>query len=144
VGGSTLVDGVGSAAIAAGRIAQAARSLKSAVAEKVTRATSKCHEPQFPAGQPLWNRPEKSVLSAGDGLKPSCQQAADGLVGDGWIAGQHAQQHHELVGSRALEIQQDRPPPADNTGATRQIAQRFLADMVADLAGQLQGFLQKP
>ena len=113
------VDGVASADRAAKRIAQIARSLKSAEAAKVTRATLKCHEPQFLAGQRLRSWPETSVLSTGDGLKPSCQQAADGLIGDGWIAGQHPQQHHELVGSRAFEIQQDRPPPADNTGATR-------------------------
>ena len=104
---------------------------------------AKCHEPHFLAGQPRRSRLKTSVLSAGEGLKPPCQQAADGLVGNGWIADQHPQQYRELVSSRALEIQQDRPPTADNTGATRQIAQRFFADMVADLAGQLQGFLQK-
>jgi hypothetical protein len=85
-----------------------------------------------------------SVLTAGKGLQPPGEQPADRLAGHRRIEGQHRQEHRESIGGWALEIQEDRPPTADDAGPAGQIAQRFLANMVADLAGQLQSFLQKP
>jgi len=65
------------------------------------------------------------------------------LFTDGGITSQGTQQHREPVSSRALEIQQDRPPATDDAAATGEIAKRFLADQVAELTAQLQRFLEQ-
>ena len=94
------------------------------------------------AGQSAGNK-RATRLPAGDSLKTTCQQAADRLLTDGGVTGQGTQQHREPVSSRALEIQQDRPPATDDAGATWEIAKRFLADQIADLTAQLQRFLKQ-
>ena len=82
-------------------------------------------------------------LAAGNCSKPRGKQAADGLACDGGIAGQHAQQHRESIGGRSFEVQQDGPSASDHAEPPRKFAERFLADVVADLTSQLQRFLQQ-
>jgi len=110
---------------------------------------AKCYDAEFP--RPLGSHRPRSRcdtklrcgLAAGNCSEPRRKQAAHGLVRDGWIAGQHAQQHRESVGGRSLEIQQDGPSAADHAHPSGKFAERFLADVVTDLGSQLQCFLQQ-
>lgn len=100
---------------------------------------SKCYDTEFHRSQAgLIYRGESVIGPPAAARSRAREQAADRLVRDGGIAGQHTQQHGEPIGSRAFEVQQDRLPAADTAGPTGQVAERFLADVVADLASQLQ------
>ncbi len=81
--------------------------------------------------------------SAADGLKPPGEKAAHRLVRDSRIASQYPQQDSQPVGSRALKIQQDRFRATNDTRTAGQIAQRFLPHVVANITGELQGFLEQ-
>jgi hypothetical protein len=81
--------------------------------------------------------------SAADGLKPPGEKAAHRLVCDSRIASQYPQQDSEPVGSRALKIQEDCFRATNDTRTAGQIAQRLLPHVVADITGELQGFLEQ-
>lgn len=113
------------------------------------RLAPKCYDAEFPRSQGFCRSRSRCStklrrdLAAGNCSEPRGEQAADWLIRDGRIAGQDFQQQRESIGGRFFEVQQDGPSAADDTEPTGKFAERFLADVVADLASQLQRFLQQ-